>query len=129
MRLSSDRWDHLAKVPVRRVALHILSEAQRVDAAEAALVAGDLKGFGGLLDASHDSLRQEMRCSSPGLDKVCAAMRRAGAYGARLTGAGFGGYAFAAAPPDQVPAIIEAATAATGGPAFEVRAAGAMESL
>ena len=93
------------------------------------LLAGDLKGFGALLDASHDSLRQEMRCSSAGLDKVCAAMRRAGAYGARLTGAGFGGHAFAAAPPEQVTAIIEAAIAATGGPAFEVRASAAMETL
>lgn len=129
VRLSSDRWDHLAKVPVRRIALHVLSEAQRVDQAEAALSAADLKAFGALLDASHDSLRQDMRCSTPALDKVCAAMRKAGAYGARLTGAGFGGHAFAAAPPDQVPAIIEAAIAATGGPAFEVHASGAMETL
>ncbi len=49
-------------------------------------------------------------------------MRKAGAFGARRTGAGFGGYAVAAAPPEKVEAVVAAAAAATGGPAFEVRA-------
>ena len=49
-------------------------------------------------------------------------MRKSGAFGARLTGAGFGGYAVAACPPAKVQAVVEAAVAATGGPAFEVTA-------
>ncbi len=44
----------------------------------------------------------------------------AGAYGARLTGAGFGGYALAATPPERVEQVIAAAIASSGGPAFSV---------
>ncbi|MBI2767070.1 MAG: galactokinase [Chloroflexi bacterium] len=122
VRLTAARFDHMAKVPVKRVARHILSEAGRVDAAEQALLAGDLPAFGKLLDASHDSLRQDFRCSTSELDRLCAAMRKAGALGARLTGAGFGGYALAATTRDRVDAVMAAAVAATGGPAFEVHA-------
>jgi galactokinase len=129
VQLSHTTLDTRAQVPVRRVARHILSEAQRVDAAQEALEAGDLAAFGKLLNESHESLRQDMRCSTPALDRVCAAMRRAGALGARLTGAGFGGYALAACEPDAVERVVEAAKAATGGPAFEVRASARCEVL
>jgi galactokinase len=78
-------------VPVGRAARHALAEAERVDRAEAALIAGDVATFGRLLDASQASLRDQLRCSTAALDRVCAAMRDAGALGARLTGAGFGG--------------------------------------
>ncbi len=122
VQLTADRFDHMAKVPVKRVARHILSEAERVIAAEQALRAGDLAGFGALLNQSHNSLREDMRCSTPALDRLCAAMRKAGALGARLTGAGFGGYALAACTEDTVGAVIDAANAVGGGPAFEVHA-------
>jgi len=127
--LTAGRFDHMRKVPVKRVARHILAEAQRVDHAEAALRAGDLATFGALLNESHNSLREDYRCSTSALDRLCAAMRRAGALGARLTGAGFGGYALAATAPDRVAAVVEAATAATGGPAFEVHAADGLRLL
>ncbi|MBA4179358.1 MAG: hypothetical protein C0506_02110, partial [Anaerolinea sp.] len=120
VQLTSATFDHMAKVPVKRVARHILGEAERVGLAEEALLSGDLKRFGALLNESHNSLREDFRCSTAALDRVCAAMRKAGAFGARLTGAGFGGYALAACPPENVAAVIEAALAATGGPAFEV---------
>ncbi len=129
VRLSADRLDHMAKLPVRRVARHILSEAYRVEQAEAALEAGDLRAFGRLLNESHDSLRQDFRCSTAALDRLCAAMRKAGALGARLTGAGFGGYALAACAPASVEAVVAAAVAATGGPAFEVHASAGLEIL
>ncbi len=129
VRLTAGRFDHQLKVPVRRVARHILSEAARVDEAEAALLAGDLGTFGHLLNESHNSLRDDLRCSTPALDKVCAAMRKAGAIGARLTGAGFGGYALAAAGPGQIAPAIAAAEAAAGGPAFEVRPADGLRLL
>lgn len=127
VQLTSETWDAQVKVPVKRVARHILGEAQRVDEAEQALIAGDLKRFGKLLDESHNSLREDLRCSTPALDRVCAAMRKAGAFGSRLTGAGFGGFALAACAPEKVQAVIEAAIAATGGPAFEVHASGGLE--
>ncbi|HEX6030900.1 MAG TPA: galactokinase family protein [Tepidiformaceae bacterium] len=125
--LSHSSVGGMVKVPIKPVARHILSEAQRVDAAEAALKAGDLKAFGAILNASHDSLRQDFRCSTPALDRVCAAMRKGGAFGARLTGAGFGGYALAACAPDRVEAIVEAAKAAAGGPAFQVHPSKGLE--
>jgi galactokinase len=56
-------------------------------------------------------------------------MRQAGALGARLTGAGFGGYALAAVEPSALQPVIEAAMAATGGPAFETRAMGGLSLL
>ncbi len=127
--LSAAHFDSAKKVPVKSYARHVLAEAERVNAAEAALVAGDLKAFGKTMNESHDSLRQDYRCSTPALDRVAAAMRKAGAFGARLTGAGFGGYAVAACPTEAVARVIEAALTATGGPAFEVRASDGVRLL
>jgi galactokinase len=118
--LTNAEFDPALKLSIRRVARHVLSEAARVDAAEAALEAGNLNAFGALLNESHASLRDDLRCSTAALDKVCAAMRKAGALGARLTGAGFGGYSVAAVAAGQEEAVIAAAVAATGGPAFTV---------
>ena len=129
VQLTSSTFDHMAKVPVKRIARHILGEAERVGSAEAALQAGDLKRFGVLLNESHNSLREDFRCSTPALDRLCAAMRKAGAFGARLTGAGFGGFALAACAPADVEAVVAAAIAATGGPAFEVRASDGLRVL
>src|SRR5205823_15106352 len=44
-----------------------------------------------LLYESHESCRRLYACSTPELDTIVAAARRAGALGARLTGAGWGG--------------------------------------
>jgi galactokinase len=122
VRLRNGQVDPMTKIPVRRVALHVLSEADRVRHAEAALRAGEVEAFGKLLDDSHDSLRQDLRCSTPALDRLCAAMRKAGAYGARMAGGGFGGFAVAAVAPERLGAVMEAATTTTDGPAFEVHA-------
>lgn len=72
-------------------AVHAATEYGRVHAAVAAMQAGDLPGFGRLLDASHASLRDVYQVSHPALEALTEAARRAGAAGARLTGAGFGG--------------------------------------
>jgi galactokinase len=122
VRLTAGRFDDQAEVLVRAVARHVLGEAERVDQTEQALRDGDLARVGAHLDASHHSLAEDFRCSTPALDRVCDAMRRAGAHGARLTGAGFGGYTVAALSPERVTTVIAAAVAATGGPAFEVHA-------
>src|SRR2546427_58451 len=50
-----------------------------------------LKRFGALLYESHESCRRLYDCSTPELNTIVAAARRAGALGARLTGAGWGG--------------------------------------
>ena len=95
---------------VRRAAAHVITENARVRAAVTLLDRGDLAGIGPLLDASHASLRDDLRVSSPELDAVTAAARGAGALGARMTGAGFGGSAIALVPGDCVDAVTRAAS-------------------
>ena len=129
VQLGAATYDHMAKVPVKRIARHLLDDAARVEPARQALAAGDLIRFGVLLNDSHNSLREDFRSSTPALDRVAAAMRKAGAFGARITGVGFGGHVFAACPPDAVPAVIAAAEAATGGPAFATAAVDGYHTL
>ncbi|WP_269928406.1 galactokinase [Kocuria massiliensis] len=64
--------------------------------------------LGELLDASHVSLRDDYRVSSPELDLAVDAARGAGAIGARMTGGGFGGSAIALVPVDSVVPVAEA---------------------
>ena len=76
--------------------LHVTTEAARVDEAVAALKAADAERFGRALVESHASLRDQLRISTPALDTLVEIAMRAGAIGARLTGAGFGGCAVVA---------------------------------
>jgi galactokinase len=78
-------------------ARHVVSENERVLEAARALAAGDIASLGPLLDASHRSLRDDFEVSTPELDTLVESLRTAGALGARLTGAGFGGCAVALA--------------------------------
>ncbi|MCL4402958.1 MAG: hypothetical protein M1436_09905 [Acidobacteria bacterium] len=77
----------------RRCFLHVVGEARRVEEAVAAMRSGDARRFGRLLNESHESMRDLLRISCPALDELAVAAREAGALGARLTGAGFGGCA------------------------------------
>ena len=77
--------------PLRSRALHVIGETARARFAAQLLARGRLKRFGGLLYESHESCRRLYDCSTPELDTIVAAARRAGALGARLTGAGWGG--------------------------------------
>jgi galactokinase len=70
---------------------HVVTEATRVDQAIEAMEAADLESFGALMDASHQSLADDYEVSTPALDELVNIARNAGASGARLTGAGFGG--------------------------------------
>jgi galactokinase len=77
---------------VYRRCRHVIAEDGRVGQAVAALASGDLATFGALMNASHVSLRDDYEVSCPELDEMVAiAMQRPGVYGARMTGAGFGG--------------------------------------
>lgn len=76
-----------------RAFLHVTGEGLRVRDAVRAMRAGDAEAFGRLMAASHESLRDQLRVSCAPLDELVAAAIAAGAYGARLTGAGFGGCA------------------------------------
>lgn len=75
-----------------RRARHVITENQRVHAACAAMQKGDSHRLGEILDASHQSLRDDYVVSSPELDAMVDALRiQPSCLGARLTGAGFGG--------------------------------------
>ena len=72
---------------------HVFSEAARVEAAASCLRTGEMRGLGQLMDESHRSCAGDYEISCPELDELVGTMREAGALGARLTGAGFGGFA------------------------------------
>lgn len=79
-----------------RRARHVITENERTLQAAAALRAGDAKAAGRLMNESHQSLRDDYEVSSPALDAMVEAARSHPAcYGARMTGAGFGGCAVA----------------------------------
>jgi len=77
--------------PLRSRALHVIGETARARFGAQLLARGHLKRFGELLYESHESCRRLYDCSTSELDTIVAAARRAGALGARLTGAGWGG--------------------------------------
>ena len=105
LQLTEPALSHLAEWPARRVpalrrlldeplrsrVLHVVTETARTRSGADLLARGRLRPFGKLLDASHESCRRRYECSAPELDVVVRAARRAGAWGARLTGAGWGG--------------------------------------
>ena len=70
---------------------HVVTEADRTRRAEAAMRVDDPEEFGRLMNASHQSLRDDFEVSGPELDELVALARGSGALGARLTGAGMGG--------------------------------------
>jgi galactokinase len=77
---------------IERRAEHVVKEIHRVDQAIIALRRGDARIFGGFMFASHKSLRDLYEVSLPVLDCLVEIARGLpGIYGARLTGAGFGG--------------------------------------
>jgi galactokinase len=100
-----------------RRARHVVTENARVLEAVELLRARDLDRLGPLLAASHASLRDDYEVSSPELDTAVEAAVAAGALGARMTGAGFGGSAIAlveAGLVDRVGARVREAFAAAG---------------
>ena len=109
-----------------RRARHVVTEIARVRQVVAALDAGELASIGPLLDASHESLRRDYEVSCRELDLACEMARLSGAFGARMTGGGFGGSAIALVPfsrVDDVTRAVRSAFAANGHRAPTIRAA------
>ncbi len=80
----------------RRRARHVLTENARTQQACEAMQHGDAVQLGELMKASHNSLRDDFEVSSVELDvMVQCALEHPACYGARMTGAGFGGCAVA----------------------------------
>lgn len=116
-------WGGLSPVHQARVR-HVVSEIARTRefadllAQGAASGAFDWAGLGELMNASHDSLRVDYEVTCPELDTMVEAARGAGALGARMTGGGFGGSAIALVRSADVPAVIEAVSAAFAAAGF-----------
>jgi galactokinase len=88
----------LADPLLRRRARHVVSENARVASAADALAGGELDVVGDLMADSHRSLAEDFEVSTPALDDLVATLAATpGVFGARLTGAGFGGCAVALA--------------------------------
>jgi galactokinase len=88
LRAEEDRLPREARMRAQ----HIVSEDARTVQMADALRRGDLAGAGVLMNESHASLRDLYQVSIPELDAMVEAARSIpGCYGARLTGAGFGG--------------------------------------
>jgi N-acetylgalactosamine kinase len=91
---------------------HVVTEAQRVEAAARAFQDGDDSAVGRLMNESHASCRDDYEISCPELEALVSIARELGAIGARLTGAGFGGCTVNAVPTDHVVRFVEGVTAA-----------------
>jgi galactokinase len=92
-------------------ARHAFNEMARVRAFADALRAGDLDALGPLMLASHASSRDDVEVSTPELDTLVECLVDAGALGARLTGAGFGGCVVALVPSESAETVATTATA------------------
>ena len=111
--------DRLDDGTLRRRARHVVTETTRVEQAVAALAGRDWPRFGRLLSQSHVSLRDDFEVSCPELDVAVDAAMAAGAFGARMTGGGFGGSAIALVESSPAEAVADACRAAFADHGFE----------
>jgi galactokinase len=126
-RLDSDR--------LRRRARHVITENDRTVACAELLRQGRLREVGPLLTASHASMRDDFENTVPEVDLAVEVMLAFGAYGARMTGGGFGGCVIGLFEPRQARAAavaIDGAFAGRGYTApvsFEVQPADGLRQL
>lgn len=107
--LQSDSIDAVAK----RRARHVITENSRTESAAEAMRAGDAAQLGRLMNQSHDSLRDDFEVTNDALNTMVGLARREeSCYGARMTGAGFGGCAVALVRRESAAAFIKAVSAA-----------------
>lgn len=104
-----DQLDSVARVRAR----HVLAENARTLQAVKAMKAANAPALGRLMNESHQSLRDDFEVSSPALDQMAAlAQAHPACYGARMTGAGFGGCAVALVAADQADTFVDHITTA-----------------
>ena len=90
-----ERSSGLSEIVMKR-ARHIITENARVLEAVDVMKAGNIKRLGELFNASHNSLRDDFEVTNEALNQIVECAReQSSCYGARMTGAGFGGCAVA----------------------------------
>lgn len=101
---------------LRRRARHVITENQRVIEFADALGAGDLSRAGALMASSHASLRDDFDVSTPAVDTLVARLAATdGVWGARMTGAGFGGCVVALTVPGALAGLPGTTVTASAG--------------
>ncbi|KAK5269563.1 galactokinase [Exophiala xenobiotica] len=112
---------YMSKFPIRadsfklrQRALHVLQEAERVHQFRDVLTKSGkldkekLQHLGDLMNKTQASCKDVYECSCAEIDDICSIARKAGTYGSRLTGAGWGGCTVHLVPQDKVAAVTEA---------------------
>jgi galactokinase len=102
----------------RRRVRHVVTENQRVLDTAALLRAGDVAGIGPLLTASHASMRDDYEITVPRVDLIVETALANGAYGARMTGGGFGGCVLALVDADRAERVADAVVGAFDGAGY-----------
>ncbi|MCW3125205.1 MAG: GalK [Bacteroidetes bacterium] len=93
---------------IRKRARHVISENLRVKHAATSLRVGDLHTFGRLMNASHQSMKEDYEITGLEMDTLAeTAQNIDGCLGARMTGGGFGGCAIALVKKNQISAFTE----------------------
>ncbi|HEX5205492.1 MAG TPA: galactokinase [Actinoplanes sp.] len=93
---------------MRRRVRHVVTEDQRVLDTVALLEQGRTREVGSVLTAGHASMRDDFEITVPQVDVAVEAALAAGAYGARMTGGGFGGCVLALIDADRADATTSA---------------------
>lgn len=108
-------WDEFEKMEdkidneiARKRARHVISEIDRTEKAVDELKAGNIESFGKLMNASHDSLRDDYEVTGLELDTMVDEARKiAGVLGSRMTGGGFGGCTVSLVKDEAISEFIE----------------------
>jgi galactokinase len=119
VRLDSEKWKaESGKMKVERElvfkrARHVISENERVLEAVEVMRKGNAKRLGQLFNESHESLKNDFEVTNDALNIIVECAReQVGCYGARMTGAGFGGCAVALVDEENVEVFVKNVTAA-----------------
>lgn len=119
VRLDSEKWKvESGKMKEERElvfkrARHVISENERVLEAVEVMRKGNAKRLGELFNESHESLKNDFEVTNDALNIIVECAReQVGCYGARMTGAGFGGCAVALVNEENVETFVKNVTAA-----------------
>lgn len=111
----ADAMDRLDDETLRKRARHVITENDRTLACADLLRTGQLRQTGPLLTASHASMRDDFEITVPEVDLAVEVLLAFGAFGARMTGGGFGGCVIGLMEPAQARAAAIAVEGAFAG--------------